>query len=70
MRRPCRSRSITSYLPPDLIRHPSYVPRCADGAGALPKQEKGVRPARALPYVLHAHGTVDADDGSFRIDFG
>ena len=58
-----------SYLPSDLIRHPSYVP-VAPTAQALPKQEKGVRPARALPYVLHAHGAVDAGDGAFRIDFG
>ena len=29
-----------------------------------------MRPARALPYVLHAHGAVDAGDGAFRIDFG
>jgi phospholipase C len=36
---------------------------------ALPKQEPGVRPARALPYALHAHGALQASDGSFHIDF-
>jgi phospholipase C len=35
----------------------------------LPKQEPGVRPARALPYVLNAHGSLQATDNSFRIDF-
>ena len=30
----------------------------------LPGQEKGVRPARALPYELHAHATVDASTSS------
>jgi phospholipase C len=36
----------------------------------LPAQERGVRPARALPYALHARGVVQAADGSVRIDFG
>jgi phospholipase C len=34
------------------------------------KQEPGVRPARALPYTLNAHGVLPLADGSFRIDFG
>jgi phospholipase C len=29
-----------------------------------------VRPARALPYALYAHGRVETSTGSFRIDFG
>ncbi|MEV1329191.1 phospholipase domain-containing protein [Micromonospora costi] len=33
----------------------------------LPKQERGVRPARAIPYTLHADGR--AEDDAFRIDF-
>jgi phospholipase C len=36
----------------------------------MPAQEPGVRPARALPYALHAMGVVQAADGSVRIDFG
>ncbi len=35
---------------------------------ALPKQERGVRPARALPYELHADGQLEKD-GKFSIDF-
>ena len=32
-------------------------------------QERGVKPARALPYELDAHAHVNATDGSVRIDF-
>lgn len=35
----------------------------------MPKQEPGVRPARALPYTLNAHGMLQLSDGSFLIDF-
>jgi phospholipase C len=35
----------------------------------MPSQETGVRPARPLPYTLHAHGHVNTADGSFVIDF-
>ena len=34
----------------------------------LPKQEKGTRPSRALPYELYADGNVTSDDGSFQIE--
>ena len=36
---------------------------------AMPTQESGTRPARALPYVLRADGRVDATTGRFWIDF-
>ena len=36
---------------------------------AVPKQEPGIRPARALPYSLNAHGALQDSDGSFHIDF-
>src|SRR5262249_13472827 len=36
---------------------------------ALPMQEPGVRPARALPYILYAHGLIDASGNNFHIDF-
>jgi phospholipase C len=35
----------------------------------MPSQEPGVRPARALPYALNAHGMLQLSDGSFLIDF-
>src|SRR5262249_30411549 len=36
----------------------------------VPRQEPGIRPARALPYVLDAHGQMESSAGKFfRIDF-
>ncbi|QKV73387.1 phosphocholine-specific phospholipase C [Amycolatopsis sp. Hca4] len=47
------------YEPPDRVRHPDYVP-AVPAKAVLPKQEPGLRPARALPYDL----AVDAHAGS------
>jgi phospholipase C len=57
-----------AFKPEDLVRHPDAVP-VPPATEALPAQEKGVRPARALPYTLHAHGAVQSMDGSFWIQF-
>jgi phospholipase C len=35
----------------------------------VPKQEKGIRPARALPYELNVHGTVDVSDNIVGLSF-
>jgi phospholipase C len=59
--------STAAFLPPDLVRHPDLV-IVPPASQQLPAQEPGVRPARALPYVLHADG--QAQGGSFRISFG
>ena len=61
--------ATASYLPPDAVRHPSYVP-VPPLVQALPAQEKGIRRARALPYSLLADGTVDLATGGFDIAFG
>ena len=45
------------YAPPDRERHPDYVPQ-VPAHGVLPKQERGLRPARALPYDLAADARV------------
>jgi phospholipase C len=58
-----------AYKPQDFVRHADDVP-VPPTIQTLPGQEAGVRPARALPYALHAHGGVHAADGSFRIEFG
>jgi phospholipase C len=34
----------------------------------MPGQERGIKPARALPYSLQAHAAVGSD-GSVRVDF-
>ena len=36
---------------------------------AMPHQEQGLRPARALPYQLHTHGRIDAGSGRYWLDF-
>ncbi|WP_206784955.1 phosphocholine-specific phospholipase C [Amycolatopsis sp. MtRt-6] len=54
------------YEPPDRKRHPDYVPEVPANA-VLPKQEPGLRPARALPYDL----AVDAQAGAaLNLTFG
>jgi phospholipase C len=61
--------STLGYAPPDRDRHPDYVP-APPGMQALPKQETGVRPARAVPYELQAVGEVDLVDGTLEVRFG
>ena len=65
------ARSVTlpdtsTYAPPDRLRHPDLdaVPPAHQ---ALPEQEPGLRPARALPYELHVSGW--SDQGSLWLDF-
>jgi phospholipase C len=54
------------FKPVDLVRHPDQVP-VPPADPMLPGQERGVRPARAIPYTLHADGHASA--ASFSIDF-
>ncbi|AGL13786.1 phosphocholine-specific phospholipase C [Actinoplanes sp. N902-109] len=59
---PNRTRPVTlpgtdDFKPGDLVRHPDTVP-VPPADQKLPRQEKGVRPARPLPYTLHADGKV------------
>ena len=63
-RKPNRSRRAslpdTSDLEPvDLVRFPDQVP-VPPSNPSLPRQERGVRPARAIPYTLHADGLASA----------
>lgn len=56
--------STASYQPPEQnvvagVRFPDYVPT-PPANQALPQQELGTRPARALPYELHVDGEVNA----------
>jgi phospholipase C len=60
--------STVAYLPPDNQRHPDYVP-VPPVAQALPVQEKGMRPARALPYELEVQGAVDLAKATFDLRF-
>ncbi|KAF1055901.1 MAG: Non-hemolytic phospholipase C [Burkholderia gladioli] len=58
----------SGYAPPDRTTHPSYVP-LPPASQAVPKQESGLRPARALPYELFAYDRVDASTGKFKLTF-
>ncbi len=60
--------STDAFKPEDLVRHPDEVPAPPVNP-AMPKQERGVRPARALPYTLDAQGALQEADGSFAIRF-
>jgi phospholipase C len=60
--------STVAYLPPDNQRHPDYVP-VPPTVQALPQQERGVRRARAVPYVLEAQGAVDAARSELALRF-
>jgi phospholipase C len=60
--------STIAYLPPDNNRHPDYKP-VPPTEQALPVQESGMRPARAVPYQLHVRGEADLDDGKVNIHF-
>ncbi|MFF9092291.1 phosphocholine-specific phospholipase C [Streptomyces sp. NPDC014802] len=56
------------YEPPDRLRHPDYKPT-PPATGALPKQERGLRPARPLKYNPAVDGSVDAKAGKFTLTF-
>jgi phospholipase C len=58
--------STTAYIPPDRDRHPDYVP-AVPTEQALPLQEPGLRPARALPYNLAVDAKVSG--GQIELDF-
>ena len=47
----------------------TFIPTQNQVIIGLPKQEKGVRPARALPYELHAHGQLNASKSTFELEF-
>ncbi|QQC92430.1 phosphocholine-specific phospholipase C [Streptomyces alfalfae] len=65
---PARLPDTAAYEPPDNDRHPDYVPK-APADPALPRQERGSRPARALPYVPLVDGAADVAAGTYTLTF-
>jgi phospholipase C len=61
--------STAGYAPPDNLPHPDFSPEVPT-LQALPKQERGVRPARAVPYDLDVSADTDFSDGKVTIRFG
>ncbi|MFG2769927.1 phosphocholine-specific phospholipase C [Streptomyces sp. NPDC048350] len=66
---PAALPDTSAYKPLDNDRHPSYVPK-PPAKPALPVQEAGARPARALPYELYVDGTATPSTGRFTLAFG
>ncbi|MGX9885227.1 phosphocholine-specific phospholipase C [Streptomyces sp. NPDC002276] len=56
------------YQPPDKNRHPDYVPT-PPANPVLPKQERGLRPARPLKYASAVDGSADTAAGKFTLSF-
>ena len=54
-----RLPSTAGWAPPNNSRHADFVP-VPPVAQAMPKQERGTRRARALPYEMHAYGVTSA----------
>ncbi|MEU1619782.1 phosphocholine-specific phospholipase C [Streptomyces sp. NPDC005722] len=65
---PPRLPDTSGYLPPDGDRHPDYVP-APPAHPSLPRQERGLRPARPVPYDLSADGRISTSTGTLRLDF-
>jgi phospholipase C len=65
--------STDGYLPP--VKELSggnvntFTPAQSQVIPGVPQQEKGIRPARALPYELHAHGRVNVSNKTFGLEF-
>ncbi len=65
--------STADFLPPvDELAGGNvntFIPSLGTVTLGVPPQEKGVRPARALPYELNAHATVDPSKGTVTLTF-
>jgi phospholipase C len=60
--------STLAYRPPDNQRHPDYKP-APPAVQAMPVQEPGTRPARALPYALAVDAQLDRAGGAVVLTF-
>ncbi|WP_329371978.1 phospholipase C, phosphocholine-specific [Streptomyces sp. NBC_00669] len=67
--RPAHLPGTDGYQPPDSDRHDSYVP-VPPAHQALPRQEKGSRPTRPLPYAPRTDAAVTASDARITLTFG
>jgi phospholipase C len=67
--RPARLPGTDGYQPPDGDRHDSYVP-VPPADQAVPKQERGARPTRPLPYAPLVDAAVTPSSGRVTLTFG
>jgi phospholipase C len=61
--------STEAYLPPDRERHDDYPIQPPEDE-RMPRQERGLRRARALPYELHVTGAVSTQARTLELRFG
>jgi len=65
--------STNGYLPPQSelagTDGTTFEPTLNGVIIGVPKQETGIRPARALPYQMDAVGSLNASSGAFNITF-
>ncbi|MFI0218317.1 phosphocholine-specific phospholipase C [Streptomyces lydicus] len=66
--KPATLPDTDGYQPPDKNRHDSYVPK-PPANPVLPKQERGSRPSRPLPYAPLVDGAGTASTGRFTLTF-
>ncbi|MBC2900426.1 phosphocholine-specific phospholipase C [Streptomyces cupreus] len=66
--RPAALPETDEYEPQDRERHPDYKPT-PPADPDMPRQERGLRPARPLKYAPHVDGSVDAAAGKFTLTF-
>ncbi|CAL9385085.1 Non-hemolytic phospholipase C [Streptomyces sp. enrichment culture] len=66
--RPAALPGTDGYEPPDRERHPDYRPT-PPAHPDMPRQERGLRPARPLKYAPLTDGSVDAAAGKFTLTF-
>ena len=60
--------STAAYVPQNHDRHPDYVPT-PPTEQKMPRQQRGLRRARALPYELTVGERADVGSGTVRLDF-
>ncbi|MFG3002550.1 phosphocholine-specific phospholipase C [Streptomyces calvus] len=66
--RPARLPDTDAYEPQDRERHPDYRPT-PPADPSLPRQERGLRPARPLKYAPAVDGSADREAGTFTLAF-
>ncbi|WP_128382007.1 phosphocholine-specific phospholipase C [Streptomyces cavernae] len=66
--RPAALPDTDDYEPPDRERHPDYRPT-APADPSMPRQERGLRPARPLKYAPVVDGSPATEAGSFKLTF-
>jgi phospholipase C len=60
---------LSGGTPTDNVNGMDFNPTVASSIVGIPSQEKGIRPARALPYELNVHAVVDAVNGAIVLTF-